>query len=166
MQSYLDALKLLDGQRMVDLLAPSAVSEGADGTPQPVDRERTVTMRGFERAMRTQWSWAVRARHEAEITVSLREVNDFLEGLGAGVCQQTVVYSVDGGKIVRMVTKETSYTGRPYREQFAAFEAWLLTTPAASDPTIVRDGHLLFTAASARQLGPLLKTWREKSGSD
>jgi hypothetical protein len=114
--------------------------------------------------MRTQWSWKVQRRHDADVSVSLREANDFYEALGVGACVQTVVYSVLDGKIVHLATKEVSYSGRPYREAFPAFEAWLLTTPAAADPSIVHDGHLLFTPASGRLLGPWLKAWRERSG--
>lgn len=162
--AYLNALKELDGQRMLNLLA-SAVADGKYGKPQPVETDRVLSMRGFERAMRTQWSWTLGDRHGHDVSVSLREVNDFYEALGVGVCRQTVVYSVTDGKISSIETKEISYGGRPYREAFPAFEAWLLRTPAGSDPTIVRDGHLLFTSASARALEPWLRAWRERSGS-
>src|SRR5262245_61278403 len=110
---------------MLDLLAPDATSEGSDGKAAPVERERVVAMRGFERAVRTQWSFTLRKRGDLDVSASLREANDFYDALGVGACHQTVVYSVRDGKIARLATKEISYTGRAYRQAFAEFETWL-----------------------------------------
>jgi hypothetical protein len=59
-----------------------------------------------------------------------------------------------------MRTISIAYSGRPFSKTFQAFESWLLGTAAAPDPDLVENGHMRFTAESARHLGPWLRRWQ------
>jgi hypothetical protein len=96
------------------------------------------------------------------VTVRLVEQNDLYDALGAGTGLQVVEYGVLGGRISRMRTRAIAYSGRSFPETFRAFEAWLLTTRAASNETLMRDGHVRHTAASAKALAPWLRKWAER----
>jgi hypothetical protein len=161
-QSYLSALKVFDHRSMSQFWADGAVSETTGGESRPIDREGMRAMRGFERVMHTKWSWAIVAVDASDVTVRLSEANDLYSLLGSGECVQTVVYSIREGKITRMVTKDISYAGQPFRGAFAAFKAWLLTTAAASDATIILDGEIQFTPESARHLLRWLRAWHDR----
>jgi hypothetical protein len=166
-ESYLSALRVFDHRGMSQFWADDAVSEssGTSSESHPIDRERMRAMRGFERAMHTKWSWTITEIDASEVTVRLSEVNDLYALLGSGECVQTVVYSIRDGKIWRMVTKDISYSGQPFQTAFAAFKAWLLTTSAASDAAIIREGQIQFTPESARHLLLWLRTWRDRNRS-
>jgi hypothetical protein len=161
-QSYLSALKAFDDRRMSQFWAEDAVSETTGGDSRPIDRAQMRAMRGFERVMHTKWSWAIVEVNASEVTVRLSEANELYRLLGSGGCVQTVAYSIRDGKITRMVTKDIAYSGQPFREAFAAFRTWLLTTPAASDPAIVREGQIQFGPESARHLLRWLRVWHDR----
>jgi hypothetical protein len=161
-QSYLTALRAFDHRGMSRFLADDAVSEAPGGESRAIDRERMRAMRGFERVMHTKWSWSIVEVGSSEVTVRLAEANDLYGFLGSGECVQTVVYSIRDGKITRMLTKEISYSGQPFRGAFAAFEAWLLTTSAASDATMIRESQIRFTPESAHHLRRWLRIWRDR----
>jgi limonene-1,2-epoxide hydrolase len=161
-QSYLSALRVFDHRGMSQFWAEDAVSETPGGESRTIDREQMRAMRGFERVMRTKWSWAIEEVGASDVTVRLSEANDLYSFLGSGECVQTVVYSVRDGKITRMVTKDIAYSGQPFREAFAAFKAWLLTTTAASDVTIIREGQIQFTPESAHHLLRWLRIWHDR----
>jgi hypothetical protein len=163
---YLAALKVFDHERMSQFWADDAAFEDPDGSTHPLDRDRMRAMRGFERVMRTKWSWAITEASDSAVTVRLAEENDLYNLLGSGTCVQTVIYSVLGGRITRMRTTEIAYAGHPFRETFRAFEGWLLTTSAAADATLIRDGHMRFTAESAQHLRRWLNAWHARENSD
>jgi hypothetical protein len=166
-QSYLSALKVFNHRGMSQFWADDAVSEtsGTSSESQPIDRERMRAMRGFERGMHTKWSWTITEIRASDVTVRLSEINDLYSLLGSGECVQTVVYSIRDGKISRMVTKDISYSGRPFQTAFAAFKAWLLTTSAASEAAIIREGQIQFTPESARHLLHWLRSWHDRNKS-
>jgi hypothetical protein len=164
-QAYLSALKTFDHDQMAHIWADDAVSVAVDGASHPVDRESLRSMRGFERALNTKWSWTIGQAAANDVTVRLVESNDLYGSLGAGECIQTVVYSVRAGKITRMATKDIRYSGQPFRQRLEAFQKWRLTTAAASDPTLFQGGHRRFTAESARNLRPWLEEWQHRSGT-
>jgi hypothetical protein len=162
-RSYLSALQAFDHRDMSRLWADDAVSEAPGSAPHPIDRERMRDMRGFERVMHTRWSWTIVDAGAPNVTVRLVEANDLYTLLGAGDCVQTVVYSTRAGKISRMATREIAYSGLPFRQTFAAFKAWLLSTAAASDPAIIREGQVRFTPESARRICRWLRIWHDRS---
>jgi hypothetical protein len=163
-QSYLSALKVFDHRGMSQFWADDAVAEtrGTSSESRPIDRERMCAMRGFERGMHRNWSWTLTEVGASGVTVRLVEANDLYGLLGSGECVQTVVYSIRDAKITRMVTKEISYSGKPFQTAFAAFKEWLLTTSAASDAAIIREGQIQFTPESARHLLRWLRAWHDR----
>jgi hypothetical protein len=162
-QRYLMALRASDHARMNVLWAHDVVSESRDGSLHQVDRERMRSMRGFEQAMHTKWSWAIVSVAQDSVTVRLTEENDLYRTLGSGTCTQTVVYVVSDGHINRIRTTNIAYSGRPFPETFRPFESWLLSTDAASDPELVREAHMRFTSVSAQHLDPWLRKWQDRN---
>ncbi|HXB55951.1 MAG TPA: hypothetical protein VN461_14290 [Vicinamibacteria bacterium] len=163
-ESYLSALRVFDHRGMSQFWADDAVTEtpGTSSEPHAIDRERMRAMRGFERGMHTKWSWTLTEVGTSDVTVRLVEANDLYDLLRSGECVQTVVYSIHDGKITRMVTRDIAYSGQPFQAAFAAFKAWLLTTSAASDEAIIRQGQIQFTPEAARHLLRWLRAWHDR----
>ena len=148
---------------MIRFWGQDAVSVGADGRERPIDHDMMRKMRGFEKGMRTRWTFEIQQVSGADVTVSLSETSDFYDLLGVGKCTQVVVYTVRDRRVVRSATKTTAYEHGEYRPVVAAFRAWLLKTPAIGDSSIIREGQLQFTRESAGRLLPWLRAWRRQA---
>jgi len=162
-RGYLDALRDLDQDRMDAYCAPDLVWVGADGSERkPPDAAAARGMRDFEREMKTVWTHRIVAVGGEWVTVEMTEKNDFYDLLGVGRRTQREVYFVRGELIHRIETREMRQERGDYRTEYARFQDWLLSTPAASDPNLVRDGGLRFDATSARRMRPWLEKWRRR----
>ena len=162
---YLDALRNLDQKRMAAYCAPDLVWVGADGSERkPADDRAARDMRGFEREMRTVWTYRVLAVEGGRVSAELSERSDFYELLGVGRRTQQEVYVVREGLIRRMETRDVLHARGDYKTAYARFQQWLLNTPAASDSCVLRDGALVFDAKSARRLRPWLEKWSRERG--
>jgi ketosteroid isomerase-like protein len=162
-RGYLDALRDLDQDRMDAYCAPDLVWVGADGSERkPPDPAAAREMRAFERGMNTVWTYRLLEVDGERISVEMTEQNDFYERLGVSRRTQREVYVVRQGRIHRMETKDMRHERGDYRTEYARFKEWLLSTPAASDPDLVRDGGLRFDATSAKRMRPWLEKWRRQ----
>jgi len=158
---YLEALSALDHDAMVRHWSPDVRSVNVDGEERAVDPEFMRQMRGFERSVHTQWTFEVISADRDSVVVNLTETNDFYQLLSLGPRHQTERYTVQDGRIVRMTTLQLRHEDGDFALTFAGFRDWLMTTDAARDRALVRDGRLLFTEESGRRLLPWLHRWHE-----
>ncbi len=161
---YLQALQRLDHKAMAVRWAPTVISVFADGDTSEVQPEAARDMRDFERETHTRWTFAVDSARGDSVFVTLTEANDFYDLLGVGPRTQTELYVVSTGRISRMETLTSAHSGGEFRPVYRAFAEWLLSTAAASDPELVQDGRLRFTAASAKKMHPWLEAWHRQQG--
>src|SRR5258706_3101677 len=91
--AYLAALEAMDHRAMIRYWGQDAVSVGADGRERPIDHDMMRKMRGFEKGMRTRWTFEIQQVSGADVTVSLSETSDFYDLLGVGKCSHVVVYT-------------------------------------------------------------------------
>ena len=171
MENYLEGLKALDQDRMNRYYADTVTSRSLTGDESPVDRHAMRSMRDFERAVATSWTYRIAAVSGDKVSVELTEANEFYDLLGVGTRAQAVDYFVRDGRIYRMETTGRKHVSGDFTSAYEDFKRWLSTTAAARDQKIMREGGIVFDRDSAGLLRPWLERWaaerkrKELSGS-
>jgi hypothetical protein len=171
MENYLEGLKALDQDRMNRYYADTVTSRSLTGDESPVDRQAMRSMRDFERAVTTSWTYRIVAVSGDRVSVELTEANEFYDLLGVGTRTQAVDYFVRDGRIYRMETTGRKHVSGDFTSAYKDFKRWLSTTAAARDPKIMEGGGIVFDRHSAALLRPWLERWaaerkrKELSGS-
>jgi hypothetical protein len=160
MRKYLDALKTLDQDALEKFFAADAVFQRADGTQVPLDRRQNRRFREFERGTHTQWTYRIVGVKRDQVTVILTEQSEYYKLLGVGKRTSMVVYEVRDGLVHMIRTLGQVHESGDEGEAATAFHEWLDHQPAAAGIGLVRDGHLVYDAVSARTMLPWLRKWR------
>jgi hypothetical protein len=160
MRRYLDALKALNQDDLEKFFAPGAAFLCADGTKAPLDRRQNRSFREFERGTHTRWMYRIAGVNGDLVTVILTEQSEYYRLLGVGKRTSMVVYEVRGGLVQTIRTLGQAHEHGDEGEAAGAFREWLDHQPVAKEMGLVRDGRLVYDAASARAMLPWLRMWR------
>jgi hypothetical protein len=157
-RDYVAALDRHEIERVLALYAPDLVFRRLG---EPVERRigDLRRIREWEAVMQARFAAEVYATRRDWLSAKLEETNLLYSALD--VRREIVAeYRFEGGLIQETDLRTIREAARPWREALAELEGWLAARPPAETAGILERGRLVFSAAAARRLLPLLEEWK------
>jgi hypothetical protein len=120
--------------------------------------------REFEAATDAVFQISARALGDNAFEITQREDCDFYRELGTGTKTSTFVVHLRDGRFHDVQRGSTTDALGNYAELKARFTAWIQENEPARAATVIRDGHLDFSGATAGEIMDLLREWSGRSG--
>jgi hypothetical protein len=127
----------------------------------PTDLQNIVE---WEKVMDTKWECRILGYEDGALEVEMRERNRLYEILGIGAAIRRQRERISDGLLRESRVVDLRFTGRTQDEGVTEFTDWLRLQPVPRQEGVLRNGHLVFTAESARRELPLLEEWSRTHG--
>lgn len=157
---YLEAVKAMNPEQMNKQVADDYKLVPTDGPERLYNQDLAYPITDWERGMNTRWSYEIINEHQNTVTVISTEKNDFFTLLGLGQRTQVSEYSVEGGKIIRSVSKVVVERFGTQSDAYRKFTSWLFSQPELSEPDLIdSNNRLIFNGKSAPRMLYWLRKW-------